>query len=71
MDIVNLLLAYNTDVTNIQKNDGWTALHLAASQGHESIARSLLARDAWVHSVTCCGEKPPPKDDTDTCCSRR
>ena len=37
MDIVNILLAYNTDVTNIQKNDGRTALHLAASQGHEGM----------------------------------
>ena len=40
------------DVINVQKNDGWTALHLAASQGRESIAGSLLARDADMRIST-------------------
>ncbi len=46
--LVELLLAYGADV-NGRNEDGWTALHCAASEGLRDIAELLLRRGANVH----------------------
>lgn len=50
MDVLSLLLDYNADV-NIPKQDGTTALLVAADQGYEDIVGLLLAFSADVNNA--------------------
>ncbi|KAG1371643.1 ankyrin repeat-containing protein ITN1 [Cocos nucifera] len=43
--IVNLLLAQNTTLIELTKNNGKNALHFAARQGHVEIVKALLEKD--------------------------
>jgi len=47
LDIVRPLLDHKPEAdVNAQDEDGWTALHLAAYNGHEQVGRILLNRGA-------------------------
>ncbi|XP_059587885.1 protein phosphatase 1 regulatory subunit 27 [Alligator mississippiensis] len=57
LDCVKLLVKYGADVHQRDEN-GWTALHMACSDGHAHIARYLLSLGAEREATNDEGEKP-------------
>jgi ankyrin repeat protein len=55
LEVIQLLLNHGADV-NAQKEDRWTALHLAAFNGHVQVVEVLLKRGADPHARTRKGE---------------
>ena len=47
-DICGLLLAHGSDANEVQLKIRWTALHVAASRGHEAVVEALLSWGAIV-----------------------
>ncbi|KAI1232539.1 hypothetical protein IHE44_0007007 [Lamprotornis superbus] len=57
LDCVKLLVKYGADIHQRDEN-GWTALHMACSDGYADIARYLLSLGASLEATTDDGEKP-------------
>ncbi|NXP23760.1 PPR27 phosphatase, partial [Scytalopus superciliaris] len=57
LDCVKLLVKYGADIHQRDEN-GWTALHMACSDGYADIARYLLSLGASRDATTDRGEKP-------------
>ena len=56
-DLVELFLDHGADV-NTKKEDLWTALHLASSNGRLEVAKVLLHRGADIHARNVDGHTP-------------
>jgi ankyrin repeat protein len=57
LEAIQLLLDHGADV-NAQSEDGWTALHTAASYGEVQAVEVLLKRGADPHTRTKSGKTP-------------
>lgn len=57
LECVRLLVKYGADIHQ-RDEDGWTALHIACSDGYPRIARFLLSQGAKMDAENECGEKP-------------
>ena len=57
IEAVKQYITAGTDV-NTKDEDGRTALHLAASNGHTEIAKLLLANNADVNVIDAVGQTP-------------
>ena len=58
IDICGLLLAHGSDANEVILNTKWTALHLAAGQGHEAVVEALLSWEAIVDPQNYEGATP-------------
>ena len=50
INVVNLLLETNANLTLINRNNGKTVLHMAARQGHTAVVRALLAKEPGLNT---------------------
>ena len=57
-DICDLLLAHGSSVNDIEPKTMYTALHIAAQQGHQALAKTFLSRGAEVDPQDHAGERP-------------
>ncbi|XP_067089828.1 protein phosphatase 1 regulatory subunit 27 [Osmerus mordax] len=64
LECVKLLVKYGADVHQ-RDEDGWTALHMACSDGYPDIARFLLSLGASCEAQNESGEKPSDLIDPD------
>ncbi|KAJ8399720.1 hypothetical protein AAFF_G00408250 [Aldrovandia affinis] len=64
LECVQLLVKYGADIHQ-RDEEGWTALHMACSDGFPNIARYLLSLGASADAENECGEKPADLIDSD------
>ncbi|XP_041839746.1 protein phosphatase 1 regulatory subunit 27b [Melanotaenia boesemani] len=64
LECVKLLVHYGADIHQ-RDEEGWTALHMACSDGFPHIARYLLSLGADPELENDCGEKPADLIDLD------
>uniref|UniRef100_A0A673K689 Protein phosphatase 1, regulatory subunit 27b n=1 Tax=Sinocyclocheilus rhinocerous TaxID=307959 RepID=A0A673K689_9TELE len=65
LECVKLLVKLGADITQ-RDEDGWTALHMACSDGFPEIAKYLLSLGADTEAENDCGEKPIDLIDPDS-----